>query len=112
MNIAEGAEAVAPRARPIHVAGRTGCSASMRPKRLSWPMLYRQFGADPATERDDNVTVQNGSARECLRELTLRSRQLGQALEYRIERGSRGEKSGALVLLPSTPAIPPLTRVP
>ena len=79
------------------------------PKRLSWPMLYRQFGADPA-KASDNVTVQN-FRKKCLRELT-KIKTAWPGLEYQIERGSRGEKSGALVLLPSTPAIPPLTRVP
>ena len=79
------------------------------PKRLSWPMLYRQFGADPA-KASDNVTVQN-FRKKCLREL-VKIKTAWSGLEYRIERGSRGEKSGALVLLPSTPAIPPLTRVP
>ena len=79
------------------------------PKRLSWPMLCRQFGADPA-KASDNVTVQN-FRKKCLREL-VKIKAAWSGLEYRIERGSRGEKSGALVLLPSTPAVPPLTRVP
>ena len=79
------------------------------PMRLSWPMLYRQFGVDPA-KASDNVTVQN-FRKKCLREL-VKIKTAWSGLEYRIERGSRREKSGALVLLPSTPAVPPLTRVP
>ena len=79
------------------------------PKRLSWPMLYRQFGVDPS-RADDNVTVQR-FRRDCLRELT-KIKTAWPGLEYQIERGSRGKKTGALVLLPSTPAIPPLTLVP
>ena len=76
------------------------------PKRLSWPMLYRQFGVDPA-KAGDNVTVQK-FRKNCLRELT-KIKTAWPGLEYRIEHGSRGKKTGALVLLPSTPAIPPLT---
>ena len=38
------------------------------PLRLSWPMLYRQFGADPA-KAGDNRTVQVFRT-DCLRELT------------------------------------------
>ena len=77
--------------------------------RLSWPLLYRQFGVDPS-RADDNVTVQR-FRRDCLRELT-KIKTAWPGLEYQIERGSRGKKTGALVLLPSTPAIPPLARVP
>ena len=38
-----------------------------RPIRLTWPQLYRQFGADPAKANDTN-TVQN-FRKDCLREL-------------------------------------------
>ena len=38
-----------------------------RPLRLTWPLLYRQFGADPARAGDTN-TVQN-FRKDCLREL-------------------------------------------
>ena len=78
------------------------------PKRLSWPMLYRQFGADPA-KAGDNVTIQN-FRKDCLRELK-KIKFAWDGLEYRIERGSRGKKIGALVLLPSEPAIPPPLRL-
>ena len=37
------------------------------PLRLSWPMLYRQFGADPA--KADDVNIVNRFRTECLREL-------------------------------------------
>ena len=46
----------------------TGRSRSKKPLRLSWPMLYRQFGADPA-KAGDNRTVQVFRT-DCLRELT------------------------------------------
>ena len=38
-----------------------------RPMRLSWPRLYRQFGADPA-KADDKFTVRD-FRKDCLREL-------------------------------------------
>ena len=78
------------------------------PMALSWPMLYRQFGVDPS-RADDNVTVQR-FRRDCLRELK-KIKAAWPGLEYRIERGHRHEKRGALVLLPSTPAIPAITPV-
>ena len=77
--------------------------------RLSWPTLYRQFGVDPSRS-DDNVTVQK-FRKDCLRELT-KIKAAWPGLKYQIERGRRHEKTGALVLLPSTPQIPPLRRVP
>ena len=75
------------------------------PVRLSWPMLYRQFGLDPE-RAGDNVTVQN-FRKKCLREL-IKIKSSWPALQYRIERGRRHEKTGAFVLLPSPPQIPPL----
>ena len=38
-----------------------------RPMRLTWPLLYRQFGADPARS-NDKFTVRDFRA-DCLREL-------------------------------------------
>ena len=78
------------------------------PDRLTWPMLYRQFGADPA-KASSKVTVQK-FRKDCLRELK-KIKTAWPGLEYRIERGRRHERSGALVLLPSTPAVPPLRSV-
>ena len=78
------------------------------PKRLSWPILYRQFGADP-DRASDKRTVDYFRA-DCLRELK-KIKTAWPGLEYRIERGHRHEKTGALVLLPSAPQIPPLTLV-
>ena len=72
------------------------------PMRLSWAMLYRQFGADPE-KAGDKRTVDNFRT-DCLRELK-KIKTAWPGLEYCIERGSRGEKGGALVLLPSVPAI-------
>ena len=79
------------------------------PKRLSWPMLYRQFGVDPA-QAEDKRTV-DAFRTDCLRELK-KIKTAWPGLEYRIERGRRHEKTGALVLLPSASAIPPLKLVP
>ncbi len=78
------------------------------PKRLAWPMLYRQFGADPA-KAGDKRTVDNFRT-DCLRELK-KIKTAWPGLEYRIERGYRHEKNGSLVLLPSKPSIPPLKLV-
>ena len=75
------------------------------PKRLSWPTLYRQFGVEPARSNDKR-TVDNFRT-DCLRELK-KIKTAWPDLEYRIERGRRHEKTGALLLLPSTPQIPPL----
>ena len=77
--------------------------------RLSWPTLYRQFGVDPSRS-GDNVTVQK-FRKDCLRELK-KIKAAWPGLKYQIERGRRHEKTGALILLPSTPQIPPLRRVP
>ena len=79
------------------------------PMRLAWPMLYQQFGVDPA-RGGNRVTVDN-FRKDCLRELT-KIQTAGPGLEYRIEHGRRHEKTGGLVLLPSAPQIPPLTLVP
>ena len=79
------------------------------PVRLSWPTLYRQFGVDP-DRAGDNRTVQD-FRKDCLREL-IKIKSAWTGLQYRIERGSRGKKTGALVLLPSVPQIQPITRIP
>ena len=79
------------------------------PTRLSWSMLYRQFGVDPA-QAEDKRTV-DAFRTDCLRELK-KIKTAWPGLEYRIERGRRHEKTGALVLLPSASAIPPLKLVP
>ena len=73
--------------------------------RLSWPTLYRQFGVDPA-RAGEKFTVRD-FRKDCLREL-IKIKAAWPGLQYQIERGRRGEKTGALVLLPSTPQIPPL----
>ena len=71
-----------------------------RPLRLSWPILYRQFGVDPA-KADDKVTVQN-FRRKILRELK-KIKVAWPELDYAMGKG-------VLFLSPSTPAIPPLLR--
>ena len=67
------------------------------PLRLSWPMLYRQFGKDPA-KADDRVTVDN-FRRDCLRELG-KIKTAWPGLQYRTNQG-------VLVISPSLPCIPP-----
>ena len=68
-----------------------------RPLRLSWPRLYRQFGADPA-KAGDNRTVQ-AFRTDCLRELK-KIKLAWPELNY-------GTAKGVLILSPSKPAIPP-----
>ena len=79
------------------------------PLRLSWPTLYRQFGVEPK-RASDKRTVDYFRA-DCLRELT-KIQAAWPGLEYQIERGRRHERTGAMILLPSTPRIPPLKLVP
>ena len=72
-----------------------------RPLRLSWPHLYRQFGADPA-KANDKFTVRD-FRKDCLRELK------------KIQTAWPGLKYttgfGRLILAPSKPAIPPVERL-
>ena len=72
------------------------------PLRLSWNQIYRQLGADPA-KADDKIAVQ-AFRRKVLRELK-KIKTAWPDLDY-----STGK--GVLILSPSTPAIPPLTRLP
>ena len=67
------------------------------PFRLAWKQIYRQFGVDPA-KANDNLTVQN-FRRDCLRELK-KIKMAWAELNYTTA-------PGVLILLPSTPAIPP-----
>ena len=76
-----------------------------QPKAITWPHLYRQFGVDP-NRAGDKRTVDYFRT-DCLRELK-KIKTAWPGLEYHIVRGGRGEKSGGLILLPSTPTIPPL----
>ena len=78
------------------------------PLRLSWAMLYRQFGADPEKARDKR-TVDNFRT-DCLRELK-KIKIAWPELQYSIERGRRGENGGGLVLKTSVPAIQSLKLV-
>ena len=68
-----------------------------RPLRLTWPLLYRQFGADSARAGDTN-TVQN-FRKDCLRELEKIQRAWPD-LHYRTV-------TGGLVIAPSLPRIAP-----
>ena len=45
----------------------TGCSALTDPFRLTWPQIYRQFGANPANATDKNIV--NDFRAKALREL-------------------------------------------
>ena len=70
------------------------------PVRLRWRDLYRQFGVDP-DRAGDKVTVQ-AFRKDCLRELK-KIEEAWSDLNYGLARG-------ALVVGPSRPAIPPVTR--
>ena len=70
-----------------------------RPLRLSWPALYRQFGADPS-KASDNVTVQN-FRKKALRELN-KIKLAWPGLNYTTAKG-------VLILSPSKPVIAPGT---
>ena len=67
-----------------------------RPMRLSWPQLYRQFGADPS-KASDNVTVQR-FRKDCLRELK-KIKLAWPDLNYALAKG-------VLILSPSKSPIP------
>ena len=68
-----------------------------RPLRLSWKQLYQQFGAD--AEKEGNKSKVNHFRANCLRELKKINRAWPD-LHYQTV-------TGALVLLPSPPRIPP-----
>ena len=68
-----------------------------RPLRLKWPVLYRQFGVDPA-KADDTRTVDNFRT-DCLRELK-KIKDAWPDLHYQTVKG-------ALLLSPSPPRIAP-----
>ena len=70
------------------------------PLRLSWPHLYRQFGAHPANA-NDKQTVQN-FRREVLRELK-KIKLAWPGLNY-------STAPGVLILHPSTPKIAPINQ--
>ena len=70
------------------------------PLQLSWRQVYRQFGVDPA-KASDNQTVQDFRYK-VLRELK-KIKLAWPELHYTTARG-------VLILHPSTPAIPPVTR--
>ena len=72
-----------------------------QPMRLSWRQLYRQFGLDP-TKASDKQTVKN-FRRQALREL-VKIKTAWPDMNY-------STAPGALILLPSTPAIPPAKRL-
>ena len=68
-----------------------------RPLRLTWPLLYKQFGVDPSRS-NDKFTVRDFRS-DCLREL----KKINKAwpdLHY-------STAKGALLLSPSPPAIAP-----
>ena len=70
------------------------------PLRLTWRLLYRQFGAHPDNARDKNIV--NAFRRKVLRELK-KIKLAWPGLNYTTAKG-------VLVLLPSTPAIAPLNQ--
>lgn len=74
------------------------------PKRVSWPVLYRQFADAPRAEYN-KVAVQD-FRKQALRELR-KIKVAWPALDYRIEKGRRGHaaRAGALVIGPTPPKI-------
>ena len=72
-----------------------------RPFRLAWTMLYRQFGADPA-KADDKFVVRD-FRKDCLRELA-KIKTSWPGLNY-------ATAKGVLIVLPSTPSIPPTRQI-
>ena len=70
------------------------------PLRLTWPLLYSQFGAHPA-KASDKQTVDNFRTK-VLRELK-KIKLAWPELNYTTA-------PGVLILLPSTPAITPLNQ--
>ena len=68
------------------------------PLRLSWPQLYRQFGAQPSKAKD-HYTVK-GFRKDCLRELK-KIKTAWPGLNY-------ATRKGVLILLLSKPAISPV----
>ena len=66
-----------------------------RPLRLTWPLLYRQFGADPA--RSNDKLIVNDFRKDCLRELQ-KIKDAWPDLHYQTVKG-------ALLLSPSPPRI-------
>ena len=67
------------------------------PLRLSWKQLYRQFGADPANAGKHSIVKSFRVV--CLRELK-KIKRAWPDLHYQTV-------TGALVLMPSSPRIPP-----
>ena len=67
------------------------------PQRLTWRQLYQQFGTDPAKASDKRIV--KIFRRQALRELK-KIKLAWPSLNY-------GTAPGVLILLPSTPAIPP-----
>ena len=72
-----------------------------RPLRLSWRQVYRQFGADPA-KADDKFVVRD-FRKDCLRELA-KIKTSWPGLNY-------ATAKGVLIVLPSTPSIPPTRQI-
>ena len=68
-----------------------------RQLRLTWPLLYRQFGVDP--EKADNGRTVDDFRKDCLRELQ-KIKRAWPDLHYQTVKG-------ALVLSPSPPAVAP-----
>ena len=72
-----------------------------RPMRLSWKQLYRQFGVDPDKAKD-KFSVRDFRT-DCLRELK-KIKAAWPDLNYTMG-------PGVLILLPSTPAVPPAEQL-
>lgn len=80
-----------------------------RPRRITWPVLYRQFADEPSEHYDKNEVQM--FRRRALRELR-KIKTAWPTLNYRVEVGRRGRnnRAGALVIGPTTPKIPARPR--
>lgn len=80
-----------------------------RPRRITWPVLYRQFADQPSEVYDKNEVQM--FRRRVLRELR-KIKRTWPALNYSVEAGQRGHRSraGALVVGPTAPKIPARRR--
>ena len=71
------------------------------PLRLSWPMLYRQFGTEPDKASDNSTVTVDNFRKDSLRELK-KIKIAWPDLHY-------ATAKGVLILYPSKPAIAPTT---
>ena len=80
------------------------------PDRLTWPMLYRQFGADPA-KASSKVTVQK-FRKDCLRELKkIKTAWPGPGVPHRAWTPTRKERRTGPVAIHAAGSAAPYRRI-